>query len=249
MKKPRLYGLIGKKLGHSFSEKYFKEKFHKEGLTECDYRLFELEEPEQITSLVKSHPNLQGLNVTVPYKEQLFPYLDELAPTAQKVGAVNVLKLSPKRWVGHNSDYYGFQRSLLNWLPTISNLKALVLGTGGASKAVQAVLRDLGIPFLLISRNQAADVLTYKQLSEGSQTVADNQLIVNTTPLGMSPEIRTFPEIPYEQIGAGHFVYDLVYNPEVTKLMQLASARGAQVKNGLEMLHLQAERSWEIWNS
>ena len=249
MKRPRLFGLVGKKLGHSFSERFFKEKFHKEGLTECDYQLFELEIPEQITALVKQHPNLEGLNVTVPYKEEFFPYLDALAPTAQKVGAVNVLKLSPERWVGHNSDYYGFQRSLLNWIPGLSNLQALILGTGGASKAVQAVLRDLAIPFLLVSRSQTGKTLTYEQLKANPKIISENQLIVNTTPLGMSPEIRTFPDLPYEYLGPKHFVYDLVYNPEVTKIMQLASSQGAHVKNGLEMLHLQAERSWEIWNS
>ena len=248
MPKARLFGLIGKKLGHSFSEKYFTEKFEKEGLNDCTYKLFELDNAAHIVQLVAQHPNIEGLNVTVPYKEDLFSFLDTLDPTAQKVKAVNVIKISQKQWIGHNTDYYGFMQSLTNWLPSTRKLRALILGTGGASKAVQAVLQDLAISFHLVSRNPAPNVLTYQQLNINPQTISENRLIINTTPLGMSPDILTYPDLPYQNIGSSHFIYDLVYNPKVTQLMKRASAKGAQVKNGLEMLHLQAERSWEIWN-
>lgn len=243
------FGLIGKKLGHSFSKKYFTDKFDQEQLPENQYDLFELFSISEFPDLLKQHKNLCGLNVTIPYKQEVIPYLDRLAPSAEKTAAVNVIKVEQDGSLsGHNSDYYGFKTSLERFIEgTKEPLKALVLGTGGAAKAVQAALKDLEIPFQMISRTEKAEVLSYDQLKP--EVVRENLLIINTTPLGMYPEVDRCPPLPYEAIGPAHYIFDLVYNPETTLLMQKGQAAGAQVKNGLEMLHLQAERSWEIWNA
>lgn len=242
----RQYGLIGKKLSHSFSKNFFTEKFTKEGLSDCQYGLFELSEIEEVTKLI-SNPDLRGFNITIPYKQAIMPYLDQLDRSADKVGAVNVVKVEHDKLIGYNSDYFGFKQSLEEWLPEDYNLKALVLGTGGASKAIMASLKDLNIDFKSVSRKAKGDILSYDQLTP--HYLREYKLIVNTTPLGMSPSTDTAPDIDYNSLGAEHYLYDLVYNPELTKFLSLGKAKGSKIKNGLEMLHLQAEKSWEIWNS
>ena len=244
----KLYGLIGFPLSHSFSKKYFASKFEKEHITDCRYELFELKTIKEFPSLVASISGLKGLNVTIPYKQDVKQFLHQFDVSAEKVGAVNVIKVDKGGILtGFNSDYYGFKRSLESWLPHL-NFKALVLGSGGASKAVVAALNDLKIPFLLISRQSGNGDLTYEQLNEDLTYYRSHQLIVNTTPLGMSPHTEGYPDLLYDLMGETHYLYDLVYNPEETKMMTLGALKGANVKNGLEMLHLQAEKSWEIWN-
>lgn len=241
-----LFGLIGRKLGHSFSKNYFENKFLKEGLQTHRYELFELENIDQIQSIFDKH-DLKGLNVTIPYKESVLPFLDDLDESAQKVGAVNVIKRDGQQFIGYNSDYYGFKTSLRDWLPTDVQ-QALVLGTGGAAKAVVAALEDLQINSTLVSRSPAQGAISYEKLHSGD-LLGNTPLIINTTPLGMSPNLDSLPDLPYEQFRPTHFAYDLVYNPEETAFLKQAKAHGARTKNGLEMLHLQAEKSWEIWNS
>ena len=238
------FGLIGKPLTHSFSARYFAEKFRNEGITNCRYDKFELESIEDFPGLMKDKTPV-GLNVTIPYKQAVIPYLDSLDPSAEKVGAVNVIKSENEQLIGYNSDYYGFRNSLETWLG-MEKVHALVLGTGGASRAVVAALRDLGIPFLLVSRSSKGDV-SYDLLDEN--VAARYRLWVNTTPLGMSPAINTAPEMPYHVLSPEHYLYDLVYNPETTRFMNYGNSKGAKTKNGLEMLYLQAERSWQIWNT
>ncbi len=243
----RVYGLIGYPLSHSFSKKYFTEKFAREGLAGHDYQLFEIRAIRELQNILDANPQLLGLNVTIPYKEAVIPYLHRLDPSAEKVGAVNVIKIRDKKLTGYNSDYYGFEQSLLAWLPEDHrHLKAIVLGTGGAAKAVTAVLTAHDIPYTLVSRRKAGQTITYAGL-KSSDLMAESRLIINTTPLGMAPHTGQCPDIPYTRLGPGHFVYDLIYNPEQTELLHRAAARGATTKNGLEMLHLQAEKSWEIW--
>lgn len=241
------YGLIGKKLGHSFSQKYFTKKFEEERLPDCKYSLFELPTIEEVTSLFQ-RPHLKGLNVTIPYKQEVIPYLDELDATAAAVGAVNVIKpLGNGRWKGYNSDCLGFKDSLLPWLPSESLPKALVLGTGGASKAVCHILREAGIPHQSVSRNAAAGVLTYQEITE--EVAREHKLWINTTPLGMFPKIDTKPPLPYAVLNEEFYLYDLVYNPDITAFMHEGKDRGAITQNGISMLHGQAEAAWEIWNS
>lgn len=245
-----LYGLIGYPLSHSFSKKYFTRKFEQEYIRHARYELFELKTIEELPGVFIQHPNLKGLNVTIPYKQQVMRFLDRLDPSAKQVGAVNTIKIDQKtkERTGYNTDYYGFKVSLENWIGDMSAVKALVLGTGGASRAVQCALYNLGIEYLMISRSTSEHTVTYDQL-KASHHLKAYRLIINTTPLGMSPHTDTCPNLVYQQMSSHHFCYDLVYNPERTKFMELSAAHGAKVKNGLEMLHLQAEKSWEIWNS
>ena len=246
----RTFGLIGRSLKHSFSKGYFSQKFSNERIADCTYQLFELSDIKQFGSLIKEVP-LAGLNVTIPYKEEVMDYLNNLDVSAKKVGAVNVIKFeNDGKLTGFNSDYYGFKTSLHHWLPDDRqhDLNALILGTGGASKAVKVVLQDLGMPYKLISRSAAENIVTYEELNQNPHWVSEARLIINTTPLGMFPRIDQCPDLPYEVIDNRHFLYDLIYNPETTLFMQKGLSKGASVKNGLEMLHLQAEKSWEIWN-
>lgn len=246
----RLFGLIGYPLGHSFSKKYFSEKFEREQVEHARYELFELEDIDCFPALIIGQPGLCGLNVTIPHKQAVIPYLDELDASAQKVGAVNVIRMEEGRLIGYNSDYFGFYQSLLNWLPgEKSHFSALVLGTGGASKAVCAALTDLKIPYSLVSRQAGPNSLSYEQLQASPDILQTSRLIINTTPLGMSPNTDTAPPIAYDKLTPEHFLCDLVYNPEETRFMQLGREQGASVKNGMEMLQLQAEKAWEIWNS
>lgn len=241
-----LYGLVGHPLGHSFSASYFKEKFNRESIDAC-YLNFDLEDPAQIPALFNQHPNLRGLNVTIPYKQTVIPYLNSLNTEAQAIGAVNVIK--PKyhagkcHLIGFNTDYIGFADSLK---PHYGKHKAaLILGTGGASQAVRFALSKLGIEYLFVSRTAPKGQITYAGLNR--QIMATYTLIINTTPLGMYPQTDNCPDIPYELLTPQHLAYDLVYNPTETRFMQRSRQQGATAMNGLEMLHLQAEAAWKIW--
>lgn len=245
----KIYGLIGKTLSHSFSIDFFNQKFAAEGIA-ARYMNFEVEELSDVMTVLSEFPNICGLNVTSPYKEAVIPLMDALDETAQMVGAVNVIKIVKdkndvvSRLVGYNSDYIGFKNSLEPLL-TAETHRALVLGTGGASKAVMAVLRTLGIEVSLVSRRKSAQTITYEELTK--QMIHAHKVIVNTTPLGTYPHTEICPPIPYRFITPSHVCYDLVYNPSETEFMKLCAERGATVKNGLEMLLLQAFESYRIW--
>ncbi len=248
----RKFGLIGYPLSHSFSGKYFAEKFDRENIQDASYELFELADIKEV-SQVFALPELKGFNITIPYKHAIIDYLDRLDDSAQKVGAVNVVKIaSDGSRIGCNSDYYGFKQSLINWIGATGITQmayALVLGTGGASKAVIAVLKDLGIEYKVASRSLSNGDLTYEQLNEHPKSLDKFSLVINTTPLGTWPNTLEKADLPYGQITESMFLYDLIYNPKVTAFMQEGSNKNAKVKNGHEMLVLQAERSWEIWNA
>jgi shikimate dehydrogenase len=244
----RKFGLIGFPLGHSFSKKYFTEKFVREGIQGCQFELYPIESISEFPQLLDSESSLEGLSVTIPYKEQVIPFLDALDPACAQIGAVNCIRMRDGKKIGFNTDYLGFKQSLQSWLGReIPN--ALVLGTGGASKAVQQALRDLEIPYRIVSRSQAEGQLTYRELKEQPEWLASYPLIINTSPLGTYPQVEDMPDIPLEQLHAAHRVYDLVYNPPITRLMQECMARGGKAKNGQDMLELQAEAAWSIWNS
>ena len=242
------YGLIGFPLTHSFSQRYFTEKFTREGITDCQYSLYELPDIGGLSAVLQT-PGLRGLNVTIPHKQAVLSFLDRLDASAQKVGAANVIKLHPDgSRTGYNSDYYGFRQSLQNWFLAlgITNFdgQALVLGTGGASKAVVAVLADLAIPYRLVSRQSSANALAYGDLPD---VIDQYRLIINCSPVGTFPRQNEAPALPYPQLTRQHLLYDLVYNPAETRFMQLGQKRGAAATNGHDMLVLQAEKSWEIW--
>jgi len=243
----RKFGLIGYPLGHSFSKKYFSEKFVREGIQGCQFELYPIESISEFPQLLDSESSLESLSVTIPYKEQVIPYLDALEPACAQIGAVNCIRVQDGIKTGFNTDYLGFKHSLQSWLGTeIPN--ALVLGTGGASKAVQQALRDLEIPYRIVSRTQREGQLTYADLKEQPDWLASHPLIINTSPLGTYPQVEDMPDIPLEQLHAAHRVYDLVYNPPITRLMQECISRGGAAKNGQDMLELQAEAAWSIWN-
>jgi len=246
-----MYGLIGYPLGHSFSAKYFTEKFAKENIDDT-YCLFPLTDICQIEEIVLSTNGLRGLNVTIPYKQDVIQYLNYISDDAAAIGAVNVIKIlngendTKPVLEGYNTDWQGFYLSLLPLLKEDVH-SALVLGTGGASKAVCFALEKLGITSVKVSRRAGNDLLTYGQIDKA--TMKENLLIVNTTPVGMYPETDCCPEIPYNLLTPSHICYDLVYNPFETVFINKSRAMGAVTKNGLEMLHLQADLSWKIWNA
>ncbi len=240
------YGLIGYPLSHSFSKGYFTEKFKKEGIENAAYETYPLEKISDFTTLLQNNPELVGLNVTIPYKEAIIPYLDELSEEAKKIGAVNTIKIINGKKIGYNSDVVGFEKSLIQHLKPTHN-KALVLGTGGAAKAVWFVLEKLNIPYLKVSRTASENIIAYDTIS--IDLVKKYPLIINTTPLGMSPKLETKPDIPYQALTKNHFLYDLVYNPQTTLFLEMGQKMGATIQNGLPMLHGQAERSWELWNT
>ena len=246
----RKFGLIGYPLSHSFSKKYFLEKFKKEQITDTAYDLFPLVTIEEFPDLIKSEPNLVGLNVTIPYKELVIPFLDELDEKAESIGAVNTITIKNGVLKGYNTDYYGFKTSLIKLIGAKPMPeKALILGTGGASKAVKAVLDDLEIQNLSVSRHPNEYQLSYNELRTSTlQHIKNSTLIINTTPLGMSPNLNSIPDLPYNQLTKNHLLFDLVYNPLITPFMQKGIDKKCWVKNGLEMLHGQAEKAWEIWN-
>lgn len=246
------YGLIGYPLTHSFSQRYFTEKFEKEGIADSRYDLFELPDPAAFPDLIASVPDLVGLNVTIPHKQAILPFLDELDPaSAGRIGAVNTIRLLPDgRKIGYNTDYYGFRSSLEAWLETLNiapaSLQALVLGNGGAAKAVVAALADLQIHQRLVSRKQTSESLAYESITP--EILDEYRLIINTSPVGMYPNLDDCPALPYGILTQRHLLYDLVYNPVETRFLQKGKEQGAAIHNGLPMLHLQAEKAWEIWN-
>ena len=245
----KVFGLIGQTVSHSFSKAYFDEKFFREGLRDYHYELFPLNNIKEIEALIKDTKGLAGLNVTLPYKEQVINFLDEVDPVAKKIGAVNVIKFKDGKRKGFNTDSDAFYETLEKWVPKDQKFQALVLGSGGSSKAVQVALLKLGVDFKVVSREAKKGNLTYADLEKDPKIIAKSLLIINTTPLGMHPNTDTMPPIDFEEIGENHFVYDLIYNPARTQFLQKAEIHGAKIKNGLEMLHVQAEKSWNIWNN
>jgi shikimate dehydrogenase len=245
----RLFGLIGYPLSHSFSKRYFSEKYAREGISGAYYELFPIEAVSQLPALVAQYPNLRGLNVTIPYKEQVIPFLDEIDDGAAAVGAVNTIKVEDGKLSGYNTDVYGFEQSLLALFEKAGRRaeRALILGTGGAAKAVAFVLERHGISYHYVSRRPGPDRWTYQELD--AKNLQKVTLIINTTPLGMTPDIASCPDIPYHDLDGSHQLFDLIYNPEITTFMQRGLDRGATVQNGLQMLHLQAEQAWTIWNT
>jgi len=238
------FGLIGHPLSHSFSKAYFENKFELLGLTDYTYSLFDIKNEDGLFDFKTAHPFLSGLNVTIPYKQKVLPYLDGISDSARAIEAVNTIKIINGQWYGYNTDADGFKDSLLNWLNPIPKT-ALILGNGGASKAVQFVLKELEVEFKVVSQTASGNIITYDDITK--DLIENTPLIVNTTPLGMFPNTEIKPDFPVEWLNNKHSVYDIIYNPEQTLFLKLANQQGCKIKNGLEMLHLQAEKSWEIW--
>jgi shikimate dehydrogenase len=245
----KIFGLIGATVSHSFSKSYFDEKFFREGLRDYHYELFPLSKIQEIETLLKENKALCGLNVTLPYKEKVLKYLDEVDPEAKKIGAVNVIKVQNGKLKGFNTDSDAFYESIEKWVPKDRTVKALILGSGGSSKAVQQALTKLGIEFKIVSRDKKHGDYSYEEINANHKEISDSHLIINTTPLGMFPNTDTMPALDLDHLMKDHYVYDLIYNPARTQFLQKAEMRGATIKNGLEMLHIQAEKSWQIWNN
>jgi shikimate dehydrogenase len=242
----RRFGLIGKTLSHSFSKNYFTQKFAREHIDNCRYDLFELQTIEDLPALLLSNPGLEGLNVTIPYKQEVIPYLDETSDVVEEIGACNCIKIAGGKLKGFNTDVVGFKRSLeTHLLP--GHDKALILGSGGAARAVQYALKELGIEYKLVSRRKTGEGLGYEDI--GEEILKKYSIIINTTPLGMYPNVDDAPPIPYEYVSSRHLLFDLIYNPEKTRFLQKGEAQGARIANGHDMLILQAEESWRIWNT
>lgn len=239
----RHFGLIGKSLSHSFSAKFFNGKFKAEGI-DADYQLFEIEELNTIDKLISEH-NIEGFNVTIPYKESIIPHLDEITKEAHEIGAVNCVVIKDGRKIGHNTDIVGIEASL-HWLDIDLKPKALILGTGGASKAVQCALKRHDIEFKVVSRDASRGDITYDALT--AETVSEHKLIINTTPVGMFPNVEEAPTIDYSAIGTEHRLFDLVYNPAKTQFLARGEERGAKTMGGMLLLQTQAIASWHLWN-
>jgi shikimate dehydrogenase len=242
----KAYGLIGKSLQHSFSKSYFEKKFKVLNL-ECTYSNFEIDVAEQFPDLIQQNEDLKGLNVTIPFKASIIPLLDQLSEEVADIGAVNCIKIKNGRTIGYNTDSYGFSQSIKPFLDR-NHERALILGTGGAAKAVAYALKKLGLEIAFVSSSQkkGSNIFTYSEINELVMNAF--KLIINTTPLGMFPRDNECPLLPYEFFTGDHLAYDLIYNPEKTQFLQKAQSNGAVIMNGLSMLHLQAEKSWEIWN-
>ena len=240
------FGLLGRNISYSFSKGYFTEKFDNELFAGCTYENFDIPEITAFSEIIKNTPNLKGLNVTIPYKEVVIPYLNKLSKKAAEIGAVNTIKFTKKgKLKGYNTDYYGFMKSLKPLLQP-HHKKALILGTGGASKGVAYALKELGILYTFVSREAKEGIIDYDRINA---TTFDNyQIIINSTPVGTSPNTDAFPLIPYEYFTEKHIAYDLIYNPTETQFLKKAAANGAVTKNGLDMLIFQAEKAWKIWN-
>lgn len=239
-----IYGIIGNPLGHSFSKRFFTDKFSREAL-DAEYRNFEIPGIDSLPDILRQNPGLKGLNVTLPYKTAVIPYLHELSPEAQEIGAVNVIRVRDGRLKGFNSDIIGFSESIRPLLKP-HHRHALILGTGGASKAVRVGLSHLGIDWTYVSRTPREGMLCYDELTP--EVMLRYQVIVNCSPVGMFPRVDGCPSIPYHLLNETHLLYDLVYNPAETLFMKRGAEQGATAKNGLEMLHLQAIASWKFWN-
>ncbi len=248
----KIYGLIGYRLGHSFSQKFFTEKFAAESLSDHEYVNFELDTIYDFPGLFEQVKNICGLNCTIPYKQQIMQFLDEIDSEAAQIGAINTIKIidrNGKRILkGFNTDLYGFENSLCPMLEE-KHKKALILGTGGASKAIKYLLNKLHIEYLSATTKEqpGENEISYHQVS--NKLMKEHLIIINATPLGTFPEVDTCPDLPYDLITSDHILYDLVYNPEETLFLKKGKEQGAKTKNGLEMLHLQAIRAWEIWNA
>ncbi|MEO9894433.1 shikimate dehydrogenase [Aurantibacter sp.] len=245
MKKNR-FGLIGKNISYSFSRGYFAEKFEKLNLENYSYENFDLQSIQEFSALFENNSEVKGFNVTIPYKQEIIPYLNNINDTALQIGAVNTIKITNKNLIGYNTDVIGFQKSIQPQLKS-HHKSALILGTGGASKAVAHVFKSLGINFQFVSRRPKKDQLSYDDLDK--EIIQNNTLIVNCTPLGTHPDIEKKPAILYQYLSEDHLLYDLIYNPEKTAFLKAGEDKGATIINGLKMLELQAEASWEIWNS
>ena len=255
----RTFGIIGYPLAHSFSQRYFISKFEKEQIQNCEFKVFPLQSITEFPALLETEKNLWGLSVTIPHKETILPYLDELDSSAKEVGAVNSIKIireaatGKTKLIGYNTDVFGFGNALKPFLKN-NHQRALILGTGGAAKAVAYVLNQLGIDYFFVSRKTSDKstvnqhpVFSYDEINENHLRAC--HLLVNCSPAGMSPNVDACPAIPYQFIGAEHLLFDLVYNPEETLFLRKGKERGALTQNGLTMLYLQAEESWKIWNS
>ena len=244
----KTYGIIGNPLGHSFSKKYFTDKFQKE-VIDAQFLNFEIPSIEKILDVIQDNPSLTGLCVTIPYKEEVMAYLDEIDPLAKEIGAVNSIQIRRKDGKiylkGFNTDIYGFGESLSKFIED-RKLSALILGTGGASKAVATALKNQNIDYISVSRRRSETTISYEDLNE--EIISTHQLIINCTPLGTFPNTDACPDLPYSHLSSEHFLYDLVYNPATTLFMSKGIEQDAKAHNGLRMLHLQAEKSWNIWN-
>ncbi len=240
------FGLLGRNINYSFSRGYFTDKFKNEKLENCSYENFDIPEITAFAQIIANNTNIKGMNVTIPYKEVVIPYLDKLSKKAAKIGAVNTIKFTKKgKLKGYNTDYYGFMKSLSPLLQP-HHKRALILGTGGASKGVAFVLEELGIEYTFVSREAKPKAIEYSQIN--ADTFNKYQIIINSTPIGTSPNIEACPAIPYEYFTKQHIAYDLIYNPAETQFLKNAKEQGAKIKNGLDMLVFQAEKAWEIWN-
>ncbi len=241
----RKFGLIGKTLKHSFSASYFASKFERENIADCSYELFELEKIEDVLSLLERETELCGFYITIPYKQQIFPYLDSIDVEAERIGAVNCVKIENGKLKGYNTDIFGLRSSIAKLLNGSFVDRALVLGTGGASSAVQYMLAEMGVEFELVSRDPLKATITYSTLS--TEDITRSKLIINTTPLGTYPDVDSAPQLPYAYVSPSHFLFDLVYNPPLTQFLSYGEQRGAKILNGETMLLAQAEESWRIW--
>ena len=238
------FGLIGRNISYSFSKSYFADKFKNENIVGCAYDVFDLQQIQEVENVFNT-PDIKGFNVTIPYKQDIITYLDQLSPEAAAIGAVNTVLISGDSKIGHNTDCYGFEHSLRPLLKP-NHTKALVLGFGGAAKAVVYVLEKLGINYQIVSREKQEGRLTYDELNE--EIIKNHHLIINCSPIGTFPNVDDAPAIPYQFLTSDHLLYDLIYNPDVTQFLQNGLDKGASIKNGYQMLVLQAEKSWEIWN-
>lgn len=240
-------GLLGRNISYSFSKKYFEIKFNDENIKDTTYDNFDIQSIDQFPDILKNTKDLKGLNITIPYKEQVIPFLDKINRKAKAIGAVNTIKISKKgKLTGYNTDCYGFKKSLKPFLKS-EHKKALILGTGGASKAIAYTLRKLKISYSYVSRRASEGIdYTYESLTE--DVIKNHLIIINCTPLGTFPDVKNCPNIPYQAITSQHILYDLIYNPEETTFLKYGKEKGATIINGLNMLKLQAEKAWSIWN-
>lgn len=239
------FGLIGYPLTHSFSKSYFQKKFDRENILDAEYENYPLEKIEDFPSLIEKIPNLIGLNVTAPYKESIIPFLTELDDTAKSIGAINTIKFSDDKLIGYNTDAWGFAKSLLN-IASPDMKTALIIGDGGASKAVKHVLDRIGIKYQVVNRTKKDSVITFEELTD--ELISSTKLFIQTTPLGTFPNINEMPPIPMNSVNSNHKAIDLIYNPEETLFLKMMREKGAKTKNGLEMLQAQAEEAWRMWN-
>ena len=241
------YGLLGKNISYSFSKTYFTQKFKDLQLHNCQYLNYDLQDISQLKAILKENKNLKGLNVTIPYKQEITPFLDTISDEAKHIGAVNTVKIVGGKLMGFNTDIYGFETSLKS-ITNETNGLALILGTGGASKAVHFVLQKLGFDVVFVSRKPMKEnSITYTDLTK--ELVESARLIINCTPLGTFPNINEYPNIPYQYLHKNQVLFDLVYNPPLTQFLIRGQEKGTLIKNGYDMLIFQAERSWDIWNS